>query len=199
MGVRDWPRQAAQWLREAPVHMRRVPGYARASWAHPRRRWAVVGAGVIVVALLVWAWWPEPRPAAPPRARPYLAFTGCLLTDAHGVGGPAAAPVWAGLQDASLATHAKVQFLEVTGEQTADNAATFAASLAQSHCDLVFAAGPAPSAGIRQSAGAFPRVRFYLVGEPHPGSNISSVDGATPEATRADVARLLTAAADGQR
>lgn len=199
MGVRDRLRQAAAWLREVPAHVRRFPGYARATWAHPRRRWAVVGTGVLVIALLVWALWPEPRPAPPSRARQYLAFTGCLLTDDHGIGGPAAAPVWAGLQDASLATHAKVQFLEVTGEQTGENAAPFVASLAQSHCDLVFATGPAPSAGVRQSAAAFPRVRFYLIGEPHPGSNISTVDGTTPEATRADVARILTAAADGQR
>jgi basic membrane lipoprotein Med (substrate-binding protein (PBP1-ABC) superfamily) len=103
------------------------------------------------------------------------------------------------MQDAALATHAKVQFLEVSGEQTAAIAATFVASLAQSHCDLVFATGQAPAAAVRDSARTFPHVRFYLVDEPNPLGNLSSVEGGTAQRTRTTVAQTVTEAAKGQR
>ena len=49
--------------------------------------------------------------SAPPRARQYLAFNACLLTGSRGLAGPQAAQAWAGMQDASLATRAKVEYL----------------------------------------------------------------------------------------
>ncbi|ASW53377.1 BMP family ABC transporter substrate-binding protein [Plantactinospora sp. KBS50] len=163
---------------------RRGAGYGRTLAATRSGRWTLAGVGAVALALLVWAVLPETA-ATPPRARQYVDFTGCLLTDEHGITGPDAAPMWAGLQDASAETHVRVQFLEIVGEQTADNAATFASSLAQSHCDLIFAAGPVATSGVRQSASAFPRVRFYLVGAAtRPGSNISTVDGPSREAVR---------------
>lgn len=194
--LRDARTRLAPRLRDART---RLAPTLHSLWLRPRRRLATAGVLVLLVAGLVWALWPAPQPPEPPRARQYLAYTACLLTDDHGTQGPAAAPVWAGMQDASLATRAKVQFLVVTGPQTAENAAPFVASLAQSHCDLVFAAGRAPSAGVRRSAPTFPRVRFFLVGDPNPGGNISSVDGRTPELVRASVAGILERSARGQR
>jgi hypothetical protein len=55
--------------------------------------------------------------------------------------GAAAAPVWAGMQDASLATHAKVQYLQVTGEATVGNALPYLATLVQRRYAVVFGAG----------------------------------------------------------
>jgi hypothetical protein len=71
------------------------------------RRRLVVWAAVLAVlgtavGLGVRMLWPSTTQA--PRTRPYLAFTACLLTDDQGAAGMAAGPVWAGMQDASLAT-----------------------------------------------------------------------------------------------
>lgn len=46
------------------------------------------------------ALWPDDP--AEPRAREYRDVTVCLLTGAAGVTDPAAAPVWAGMQESSL-------------------------------------------------------------------------------------------------
>jgi hypothetical protein len=129
---------------------------ARRLWEVRRARWLPVAAGLVVPALLVWALWPTPKQTEQPRARQYLDFTACLLTDADGVTGAQAAPVWAGMQDASQATHAKVQYLSVSGPQTVENAMPFLNSLAQGHCDLVVAVGDAPVAAVRAGAGKFP-------------------------------------------
>lgn len=120
---------------------------------------AVVLVGVGVVGWLVW-----PRPE-PPRARQYLAFTACLLTDEQGITGAAAAPVWAGMQQASLATHAKVQYLPAAGPSTVDNVAPFLASLVQRHCGVIVAVGPAEVEAAQAAAGRAADAQFVLVGE----------------------------------
>jgi basic membrane lipoprotein Med (substrate-binding protein (PBP1-ABC) superfamily) len=99
-----------------------------------------------------------------PRARQYLDFTACLLTDEHGVSGAAAAPVWTGMQNSSTKTLAKVQYLPVLGPQTGENAATYVASLAQSQCDIIFAVGSAEVDGVNRSAATFPATPFVVVG-----------------------------------
>jgi basic membrane lipoprotein Med (substrate-binding protein (PBP1-ABC) superfamily) len=169
--------------------------------------WAV--AVVVIFAGGLWFWWPAPAPP-PPRARPYLDFTACLLTDDQGIAGPSA-PVWAGLQDASLATRAKVQYLAVPGPQTESNALPFANSLAQRQCDLIFAAGVAPVAAARAVAPGYPAIHFYLVAasspapvsppvpgprtteSPRDAANLTTVTDADP---RPAVAHLVTAAVD---
>nr|BFE65694.1 hypothetical protein GCM10020063_102200 [Dactylosporangium thailandense] len=78
--------------------------------------------------MLAIALWPDPA-TEPPREREYLEFTACLLTPQDGVRGAAAGPVWAAMQDASQQTKAKVQYLEVSGAQTVENAVTFLNSL----------------------------------------------------------------------
>jgi basic membrane lipoprotein Med (substrate-binding protein (PBP1-ABC) superfamily) len=132
------------------------------SWL--RSRWYFVALGVLVVgAAVVWFAWPSSPPPEQPRARQYLEFNACLLTDDQGIAGPTGQPVWAAMQEASLATLAKVQYLAVAGPQTESNALPFANSLAQRRCDLIFAAGPAPAAAVRTAATSFPGVRFYIV------------------------------------
>ncbi len=156
------------------------------------RRWWPAGlAGVVVlVAGVVWLVWPSPPPQ---RARPYLAFTACLLTDARGVVGVDAAPVWAGLEDASLATRAKVQFLQVTSGSTVADAQPFLASLVQRQCAVVVAVG-APQVGAAVAGAAkYPDVRFVLVGAGGAsGGNVTWVDGG-PAQVRARVAQVVEA------
>ncbi|MBQ1051958.1 hypothetical protein KBX50_26305 [Micromonospora sp. C51] len=86
------------------------------------------------------------------------------MTDDQGISGVAAAPVWAGMQETSVATLTKVQHLSVVGPQTADNAAAFVAGLTQSQCDLVILVGEAPSAAAVAAAARFPTQRFLAVG-----------------------------------
>src|SRR5947207_14130382 len=108
-----------------------------------RRWWVWAGVAVVVLAVVVgWLVWPDSK-EPPPRARPYLNYTACLLTDAQGLAGPTASRAWAGLQDASLATHARVQYLPVAGEPTVGNAMPYLASLLQRQCAVVVAVGPA--------------------------------------------------------
>jgi hypothetical protein len=143
-----------------------------------------------------WLFWPVgPPPPDPPRARAYLQYTACLLTGERGVNDPAAAPVWAGLQDASLATHAKVQYLAIVGPQTVDNGLTFLNNLAQTGCDLVFAAGDTT---VDKGAATFPHTRFLPIGPAKPGANVSPIGDQGADKIRSAVSDALTAAVKAQ-
>ncbi len=146
----------------------------------------------VTAAALLWAIWPSTGPA--PRAREYLAFTACLLTDGQGVAGEPAVPVWAGMQDASLATRAKVQFLPAVGAGTAEEVRPYLTSLVQRHCDLVVAVGPAQVAAVGADAGRYPAARFVTVGGTVSGSNVTAVVERSPERIRERVAALVRAA-----
>jgi basic membrane lipoprotein Med (substrate-binding protein (PBP1-ABC) superfamily) len=126
-----------------------------------------------------------------PRARQYLAFTACLLTDARGLGGPVAAPAWAGMQAASLATHAKVEYLPVMSGPTAADAAPVLASLVARQCKVVVAAGQAQAAAVAASARRYPAVRFAVVGGRAAGPNVTEVTG-TAAVVRSSVAGLVS-------
>jgi hypothetical protein len=155
-----------------------------------RRIWvgaAVVALGVVVAVLIQWIGPDSP----PPRARPYLEFTACLLTDGQGLAGPAA-PVWAGMQDASLATHAKVQYLAVSGEATVGNALPYLTSLIQRRCAVVLAVGPAQVAAVGADASRYPRVRFVVVGGSGSGTNVTVVNGLSDVQLRDRIRLLLT-------
>ena len=143
-----------------------------------------------LAGVLAWALWPAP--AEQPRARQYLDFTACLLTDEHGLAGADAKPVWAGMQEASLQTRAKVQYLSVTGPQTVPNALPFLASLAQRKCSVIFAAGPVPVGAVRQSASKFPDARFVVVGAGGATQrNVSTVEGRSATEVQAAVKRIV--------
>jgi basic membrane lipoprotein Med (substrate-binding protein (PBP1-ABC) superfamily) len=111
------------------------------------------------------------------RARSYTNFQACLLTSERGLADPAAAPLWAGMQEASLATHAKVSYLAVRGPQTSDNALPFLGSLLIRHCQVVLAAGQPERDAITQRASKYKTVKFAVVGGTSAGSNIVVLSG----------------------
>lgn len=182
--------------RRPRVNWRAWPGAARAAawWdrlSHRSRVLTVAGAAVVVagcVAVGVMVSLPSA-----PRARQYLAFTACLLTDAHGLNGQPAATVWAGLEDASLATHAKAEYLPVMTGPTAADAAPFVASLVARQCKVVIAAGQAPSAAVAVSARRYPGVQFAVVGGKAAGRNVTQLAGPAG-AVRSAVDSLVTSA-----
>jgi hypothetical protein len=146
---------------------RRLPG---------RPSWWLGGAAAVVVAagLATWALWPgDERPD--PRSRVYTEASACLLTPAQGTTDASAAPVWAGMQQASTETRGKVSFLEVDGAQTAQNASTFLATLVNGGCDVVLAAGEAPSGAVLQGAGQFPQAKFIAVTTVDDGKSLANV------------------------
>jgi basic membrane lipoprotein Med (substrate-binding protein (PBP1-ABC) superfamily) len=98
------------------------------------------------------------------------------------------------MQEASLATHVKVQYLAVAGPQTTANAQTYVNSLAQSRCDLVFAVGDAQVAATEQGGPRFPAVRFYSVGGTVTQGNLIAVANTTPDQIQTDVSRILRTA-----
>jgi hypothetical protein len=155
--------------------------------------WAAGILVAVVAGALAWAMWPAPAPA--PRAREYLDYNVCLLTDADGLRGNDAAPVWAGMQDASLATRVRVQYLTVSGAQTAGNAEPLLASLAQSKCALVFTTGSAPTTAARSNAGSFANVRFYVLGGASTVANLTVLPRGSNDQVRQDVRRAVTSAA----
>jgi basic membrane lipoprotein Med (substrate-binding protein (PBP1-ABC) superfamily) len=163
-------------------------------------RWvAAVAVSTVVAGGLAWWLWPSRPPAEEPLVRQYREFTVCLLTDERGVGGPEAQPMWAGIQEAALAAQVRSQYLSVTGPQTADNAATFLASMAQGQCDMVFAAGAAPAEAVRATARTFPQTRFYLVDPRTSAGNVSGVAAADLRGSAKGLVATAAAAAAATR
>jgi basic membrane lipoprotein Med (substrate-binding protein (PBP1-ABC) superfamily) len=151
---------------------------------------ACVLAAVLLIVLLPGGGTP---PAGTGRARQYLAFDACLLTDAHGLAGTQAAQAWAGMQAASLATHAKVEYLPVAGAQTTGTARPYLASLVQRRCNVVIAVGAAPVAAVAADARQFKSVRFAVVGGHATAPNVTALSA---QATRIKPAvdRVVTSA-----
>ena len=120
-----------------------------------------VGVAILLAAVLTWALWPS---QVEPRARQYRDVTACLLTDRQGVTGTDAAPVWAGMQAASARTHGQVRFLEVTGDQTVDNARAFVGTLLLGRCAVIVAAPGIADGAVRAVAAQYPAQQFLVVG-----------------------------------
>jgi hypothetical protein len=159
-------------------------------WRTVSRCWRfTIASGVLALAViggfLVFA-----PGSPPPRARRYLDFTACLLTDSHGVTGKTAAPVWAGMGQASLRTRARIQYLPVFGPATVPNAQPYLASLVQRRCGVIVGAGGVPAAAASNAAARYPHIRFIAVGPYRTGGNLTSVNGADP-ATPATITRLI--------
>ena len=166
---------------------RRLPGGA-ATWVIAA---VVAVAGCVAGVLVVTA--PGSRATPPVRARQYLAFTACLLTDSRGVAGSPAAQVWAGMQDASLTTHAKAEYLPVYGS-TAAAAQPYLASLVQRRCGMVLAVGAAQVAAVAADAGRYPQARFVAISAATGSRGVTTIDPANGQ-LRARVARLISTAA----
>jgi hypothetical protein len=153
----------------------------------------LVGGALLVIAGGLTAWLLMRGGDGPdPRARVYTAATACLLTPEAGVQDKAAAPVWAGMQQASLATNGKVSYLEVSGPQTGANAASYLGTVSVGGCDLVLVAGPAPIAALDASAGAYPKVRFVSVGGGKAQANVSVITADAPAAITEKVRALVS-------
>lgn len=125
------------------------------------RRGLLLACGICVAlaaGLAGWALWP--RPAPPPQARQYLDVTACLLTGPRGVApGSPAAPVWASMQQASLATHVMVSYLSDTGH---NDIPLLLNTLVQRRCGVIITA-EAPAAQVAQAAKANPHQHFLLL------------------------------------
>ncbi|MGD0608755.1 MAG: hypothetical protein ABSA53_34875, partial [Streptosporangiaceae bacterium] len=107
--------------------------------------------------------------------------------------GPQAAQAWAGMQDASLATRAKVEYLSAMGPQTTAATLPFLASLVQRNCNVIIAVGRAPLAAVSQDAPHYQAVRFVAVGGQASTGNVTMVSTTGPP-IKAAVDRLVTSA-----
>lgn len=144
-----------------------------------RARW-LTGAGTVLAAAGLIAGLVAAFTASPVVGeRPYLSFTGCLLTDSDGISGEPAAAAWAGLQEAAAATRMQAQYLAVpsSAPETAAGAAPYLASLVTQHCGLIVAAGPAQAEAVAGYASRFRTVRFVVIGGAAPGANVTIVRG----------------------
>ncbi|MCU7724928.1 hypothetical protein ODJ79_14470 [Actinoplanes sp. KI2] len=162
-----------------------------------RRTWIAAAAAAAIAAVgLTWLLWPED---AEPRARQYTAATACLLTPAAGLTDKDAVLAWDGMQKASLATHGKVRYLAVAGDQTPANAATYLATLAIGGCNLILAAGQAPAAAVDANAASYPAMHFVVVGAAKTQANVTKITepdaAATTETVRTLVDKALKDAA----
>jgi len=148
---------------------------------------AVVGALVVTGVLLSRH---DDRPPIPDtRARHYTETDACLLTGKDGITGAPAADVWQGMQDASRATHARVSYAQVTGEQSVGNARPFLNGMLQRSCDVVLAVGGPEVAAASETAPRYRKTGFVLVGGGTAGQNVSTLR--LGDGLRADVAAAV--------
>ena len=145
--------------------MKRLPG----RWVLLGMCVAVTGAGAGLAFSGMPLPWSASRSLPPPRARVYENVDACLLTGSQGLADPAAAQAWAGLEDASRATSARVSYLAATGPATEAEAVPFAGSLLVRGCKVIVASGTAERAAALTEARQFGSVRFVVDG-PAPGS-----------------------------
>ncbi|MCX4609676.1 BMP family ABC transporter substrate-binding protein [Streptomyces mirabilis] len=177
--------------------------WLRLSWSASlgaiRKRPIAFGAGLaVVVAAGVTGVLLRPSGDGPelPTARVYRDVDACLLTDSRGVvpGVPAAA-VWAGMQDASVATRARASFLSATGPDTQANDVPYVNSLVQEHCSVVVAVGPMPVRAVRAVAPRQKGVLFVVVGDGPGSANVSVVSKGGSAEVREHVRGLVASLA----
>lgn len=157
------PEQATRLLK-ALRHSKPAKATIR-QWRRTTSRQRITATAITACAIAgLVAWNMLSSQTSAPRARQYLEFKACLLTDAHGITGQQAAPVWAAMEDASLKTHARVQYLPTFGPATVPNTLPYLASLVQRRCDIIIAAGEIPVATVSQGANRFPKTKFLAVG-----------------------------------
>lgn len=158
-------------------------------------RGVLSGAGLAVVAGLLPACSSSGATpgSVPSRARAYVNVDACLLTGPHGVSDPAAAPVWAGMEDVSVTGRVRVSYLEVPAPDTPGTAVTHLNSLILQKCMLIIAVGGPQQAAVLTDARRFPAVRFVVLGAVgHVPPNVDDLAFAT-SGTRAAVANAVRA------
>jgi basic membrane lipoprotein Med (substrate-binding protein (PBP1-ABC) superfamily) len=144
---------------------------------------------VAVGATLVLVLAHRGRQLPPARAREYRSVDACLLTGPAGIADQQTAAVWSGMQDASIATLARVSYLAVVGPETAANTQPFAESLVQRHCQVIVAVGETEVGVVAAAAPKHADVRFVLVGgAAGGGANVSMVPATPRERVRPAVA-----------
>lgn len=194
--MRTSPRDTAR------VHVPDQPASAYTHRFHLGRRKLAGLGGVLVAAAVLGGFllWPA-KPGAvriqPPvtRARTYSTYTACLLTGPKGLTDPAAAPVWAGLREASTATSAQISYLTMLGADTTANAEIYINTLALRGCSAILAAGTVPADGALKAAGSWPGHRVIAI-EPasstaKPPANLTVVGQTSATALTAQVKTLI--------
>jgi basic membrane lipoprotein Med (substrate-binding protein (PBP1-ABC) superfamily) len=149
------------------------------------------GALVVVAAVVVaraFLFGGDDRPPIPDtRARHYTEVDACLLTGKDGImAGTTAATVWQGMQDASLKTHARVNYQQVVGEQSVGNARPFLNSMLQGSCEVVLAVGSPEVSAAADTAPQHRKTDFILVDGERSRANVTFVH--TGDGLRGDVA-----------
>jgi basic membrane lipoprotein Med (substrate-binding protein (PBP1-ABC) superfamily) len=141
---------------------------------------AVAGVAVGLVVSGVGVPWSSGGRSLPPvRARAYENVDACLLTGSRGLADPVASQVWAGMEDASRTTTARVSYLAVTGPSTEADAVPFVGSLLVRGCRVIVASGAAEQAAVLADAGRFPQTRFIVTDAMAGRSNVTALAFAT--------------------
>jgi hypothetical protein len=165
-------------------------------WGRRRLWWVAASGAAVAVGLGVWLWLGTGGRYIPPaRARVYSAFSACLLTGPRGLADGQVAPVWAGMEEASLATRAKVSYLPVAGPATVGAATPYLGSLVLRRCNVIIAVGVPETAAVSAGSSRFPGTRFVTVGPGTARSNVTVVPAASAGVVRSRVAGLVEAAA----
>jgi hypothetical protein len=81
-----------------------------------------------------------------------------------------------------------VQYLAISGEQTATNGLPYFNSLAQQKCAVIVAAGPIPVEAMKQGKARFPGIQYVAVGAPGDNS-VTSVEPTAVNALISEAAR----------
>jgi hypothetical protein len=181
--------------RRPPAKNRKGPAGRAGGWWRGlgRWRWVAAACAVLVIGGLTGGLLATASSGPAPRARVYLAFTACLLTSSQGLSSPQAAAAWAGMEDASLATRAKVQYLAVPPGTSGVGARPYLTSLLLRKCGAVVATGPAQTAAVTADAPRYGSVRFAVPGGRAAASNVTVVPS-SPGAMRSAVSAFVTSA-----
>jgi basic membrane lipoprotein Med (substrate-binding protein (PBP1-ABC) superfamily) len=126
---------------------------------------AVVAALALAVTVVAWLVWPSSEPKQPPRARQYVDYSACLLTDGSGLAGDGAGRAWSAMQAASTATSMKVFYVAAAGTTAAQEVRPFVAGLVQRRCNVIVAVGPHETDAVQAAASAYPGVVFVAVSD----------------------------------
>jgi hypothetical protein len=99
------------------------------------------------------------------------------------------------MQEASTATLIKVQYLAITGPQTAANGLSFFNTLGIRKCTVIIAAGEIPIAAMAGGYSQFPSTIHVAVGPGAPGTPVTTVDTTSPATIQARVREIVANAA----